>query len=108
MLYIIQQGRVHAALRPSEKSSQGQRACNKFNVRMCAPGPDAHTDSQRDAKFIRALTRFAPHGDRGVRTYAFTQRSQAGATCEVFHAVHRDDSGRGLSGCPGDKRPRLA
>ena len=65
MLYIIQQGRVHAALRPSEKSSQGQRACNKFNVRMCAPGPDAHTDSQRDAKFIRALTRFAPHGDRG-------------------------------------------
>lgn len=33
---------------------------------------------------------------------------QAGATCEVFHAVHLDDSGRGLSGCPRDKRPRLA
>jgi len=44
----------------------------------------------------------------GIRTYAFTQRRQAGATCEVFHAVHRYDSGRGLSGCPGDKRPRLA
>jgi len=65
MLYIIRQGRVHAALRPSEKSSQGQRACNKFNIRACAPGLDANTDSQRDAKFIRALTRVASHGDRG-------------------------------------------
>lgn len=112
MLYIIRQGRVHAALRPSEKSSQGQRACNKFNGSACVPrGPDAHTDSQRDAEFIRALTRIAIRGDRGawhLCVYAEESGRQAGATCEVFHAVHLDDSGRGLSGCPGDKRPRLA
>lgn len=56
----------------------------------------------------RALHRTEIGGGGGSHLCVHAEKRQAGATCEVFHAVHRDDSGRGLSGCPGDKRPRLA
>lgn len=29
------------------------------------------------------------------------------ATCEAFHVVHLEETGRVLSGCPKDKRPGL-
>lgn len=113
--------RPHGRRRRSEKSSQGQWARNKFNgARVCAPGSVAHTGLQWESEFIRTHTRIVTEkrglvpmrlrierkmgGRKGVKRGA----RQAGTTCEVFHAVHLDDSGRGLSGCPRDKRPRLA